>query len=144
MWWVESTVYECTWFHPHHCKIKLDENSLLCISGLSPFSSTLITIKNSKERGREKKKFKKMTSLWSTHIEQSCPKYCHNFSTDNSFHSRVLSDLPDSLTDYYIQKDCWKLSALRNALQTYKNVFIYNGTYNTCQICRFETTSNKN
>ena len=34
---------------------------------------------------------------------QSCPKYCHNSSINNSFYCRALSDLPDSLTDYYIQ-----------------------------------------
>lgn len=136
------------WMHsvsPTPLKNKPWWNSLLYISSLSPFSSFLTTIKTQGERVREKNNSKRMASLWSKHRWQSCPKYCYSFSIDNSLHSRALSALPDSLTDYYIQNGSENLTALRNALEISKNVFIYKGKHNTHQICRFEkTTSNKN
>lgn len=51
---------------------------------------------------------------------QSCPKYRHSSSIDNSFHSRALSDLPDSLTDYYIQNGFEKLRHLEMLLRHLK------------------------
>lgn len=105
-------------------KTKTWRNCLHGISGLSPFGSSSAIINKTQGKDWERKFLKITSSLWFKHMEQSCLKYCHDSFADNSFHSRVMSDLQNSLTDYFIQNGCWKLSALGNTLETYKYVFI--------------------
>lgn len=98
----------------------LGEDSLLYLSSLSPFRSFLTNHKNTRAKSEQKNNSKKLASLRWKHLGQSCPKYCHSSSADNSFHSRALSDLPDSLTDYYIQNGFENLQRLEMLLRHLK------------------------